>query len=107
MRLLVPAAVISLLALQSLALESVPGSNCTSICSSPAIGSLQEDVVCLDSEFSTTKAGRDFKNCIACQLNSTAVDERNNVTDVDWAFCTNRAPPHLGFEEANECAQIT
>ena len=68
-------------------LESVPGSPCAPICDADSEGDLKDDVVCLDGQYSSTQRGKNFKQCVACQLNSTAVDTANNVTDVDWAFC--------------------
>ncbi|EXJ95967.1 hypothetical protein A1O1_01092 [Capronia coronata CBS 617.96] len=66
------------------ALQSVPGSPCEPVCS--AAGSLEDDVVCLDANYRSLEQGRNFQECVACQLNSTAVDTGNNETDVEWAL---------------------
>ena len=89
----------------ALALESVAGSPCAPICDAEAEGALKDDVVCLDGQYSSTSRGRNFKDCIACQLNSTAVDTTNNVTDVDWAFCQSRSPSRMTLF-ANPVEQI-
>lgn len=68
------------------ALHTVAGSPCTAVCTAESVGSLEDNVVCLDNDYSSTARGRAYKACVACQLNSTAVDENNNVTDVDWAL---------------------
>ncbi|KAG9785202.1 hypothetical protein KCU88_g2564, partial [Aureobasidium melanogenum] len=67
-----------------LALQSVPGSPCESVCS--VAGSLEDDVICLDADYKSLDNGRKLQKCVACQLNSTAVDTSNNETDVGWAL---------------------
>jgi hypothetical protein len=66
------------------ALQSVPGSPCEDVCS--AAGNLADDVVCLDASYQSLAPARAFQNCVACQLNSTAVDTANNYTDVAWGL---------------------
>ena len=66
------------------ALQSVPGSPCESVCSDA--GTLQDDVVCLDANYQSLAPGRAFQKCVACQLNSTAVDTANNDTDVGYGL---------------------
>ena len=70
------------------ALQSVPGSPCDSVCANA--GTLESDVVCLDANYQSLDSGRAFQKCIACQLNSTAVDTTNNETDVAWAPATSQ-----------------
>ncbi|KAJ9605112.1 hypothetical protein H2200_010502 [Cladophialophora chaetospira] len=66
------------------ALQSVPGSPCDSVCADA--GTLEEDVVCLDANYQSLDNGRAFQKCVACQLNSTAVDTASNETDVGWGL---------------------
>ncbi|OAP62231.1 hypothetical protein AYL99_04434 [Fonsecaea erecta] len=66
------------------ALQSVAGSPCQSVCANA--GSLEQDVLCLDADYQALPSGRAFQTCVACQLNSTAVDTANNETDVAWAL---------------------
>lgn len=66
------------------AIQSVPGSPCESVCRDA--GSIEDDVVCLDANYQSLGAGRAFQTCVACQLNSTAVDTANNQTDVEWGL---------------------
>ena len=66
------------------ALQSVSGSPCDSVCADA--GTLEDDVVCLDASYQSLDSGRAFQKCVACQLNSTAVDPANNDTDVGWGL---------------------
>lgn len=66
------------------ALRSVSGSPCDSVCADA--GTLEDDVVCLDANYQSLDSGRAFQKCVACQLNSTAVDTANNETDVGWGL---------------------
>ncbi len=66
------------------ALQSVPGSPCESVCLDA--GTLEEDVVCLDANYQSLDNGRAFQKCVACQLNSTALDTGNNETDVEYGL---------------------
>ncbi|KIX96111.1 uncharacterized protein Z520_08366 [Fonsecaea multimorphosa CBS 102226] len=74
----------SLLPRVTSALQSVAGSPCESVCANA--GSLEQDVLCLDADYQSLPSGRAFQNCVACQLNSTAVDTAKNETDVEWAL---------------------
>jgi hypothetical protein len=67
------------------ALQSVPGSPCEAVCSDA--GTLEDDVVCLDASYQSLASGRGFQKCVACQLNSTAVDTASNETDVEFGLC--------------------
>ena len=66
------------------ALQSVAGSPCESVCADA--GTLKDDVVCLDADYQSLDQGRAFRKCVACQLNSTAVDTVKNETDVEWGL---------------------
>lgn len=67
------------------ALQCVAGSPCESVCADA--GTLNEDVVCLDADYQSLPQGRAYQKCVACQLNSTAVDTSKNETDVGWGLC--------------------
>merc|ERR1711939_1139947 len=67
------------------ALQYVAGSPCESVCADA--GTLNEDVVCLDADYQALPQGRAYQKCVACQLNSTAVDTSKNETDVGWGLC--------------------
>ncbi|RDW81397.1 uncharacterized protein DSM5745_04954 [Aspergillus mulundensis] len=77
-------AVFGLIGLAS-GLRTTPGSPCASTCS-PTNDTLPSEVVCLDSEYNTTEAGRKFEGCIACQLQSTFVDDASRESDVEWGL---------------------
>lgn len=72
------------------ALQSVAGSPCESVCADA--GDLNADVVCLDAEYQSLSQGRAFQRCVACELNSTAVDTSKNETDVTWGLGRKSAP---------------
>ncbi|KAI1622474.1 hypothetical protein EDD37DRAFT_651749 [Exophiala viscosa] len=75
---------LTLLVRVTTALQSVTGSPCESVCASA--GSLSDDVVCLDADYQSLQQGRAFNQCVACQLNSTAIDTSKNETDVEWGL---------------------
>lgn len=66
------------------ALQTVPGSPCQSTCD--RAGNLEDSVVCLDIDYADTEAGRLYRDCVSCQLNSTAIDNGKNETDVEFAL---------------------
>jgi hypothetical protein len=78
--------VLLFLSTPSSTLRTVPGSPCESVCASNEFGTVEEDVVCLDEDYTSTKTGEDFQRCVSCGLNSTAVDRANNVSDVEYAL---------------------
>lgn len=65
----------------------VPNSPCTDVCSGNPQNTLKNDVVCLDEDYINNPDGQALRNCVACELNSTAVDTANNQSDVDWGLC--------------------
>ncbi|KIV94195.1 hypothetical protein PV10_01984 [Exophiala mesophila] len=66
------------------ALQTVPGSPCQSTCA--RAGNLQDNVVCLDADYGESETGRLYRECVSCQLNSTAIDTGKNETDVEFAL---------------------
>lgn len=66
------------------ALQTVPGSPCQSTCD--RAGNLEDSVVCLDVDYVDTEAGSLYRECVSCQLNSTAIDTGKNETDVEFAL---------------------
>ena len=69
------------------ALQTVPGSPCQSTCAQA--GNLQDNVVCLDADYGESETGRLYRECVSCQLNSTAIDTGKNETDVEFALSRN------------------
>lgn len=72
-------------------LQTVSGSNCSSVCTSGgASDTLPNDVVCNDSEFTSTTNGTRFRECVECELQSSAVDtsadSMTGDTDVNWGL---------------------
>ncbi|KAL4984027.1 hypothetical protein BDW68DRAFT_190803 [Aspergillus falconensis] len=87
--------VFGLLGLAS-ALRTTPGSPCESACS-PTNDTLPSEIVCLDSEYNSTEVGRKFEDCIACQLQSTFVDDASRQSDVEWGLYILTATVNLRF----------
>lgn len=83
------------------AIEVTPNSECSSLCdnnisndSDPGDDAnsftLGRDVVCNDYEYdgpNSTVAGRKFKNCLTCELNSTATDAKTHQNEAYWVLC--------------------
>lgn len=82
---------ISLLLLLSSAsaLRVVPGSSCTAACTKANI--TYGNITCYDQAYSSTVAGRAFKDCVTCELDTITLDHNTNQTDLGWALCT-KAP---------------
>jgi len=68
-------------------LRSVANSPCADVCSDDTAGTLEDAVTCLDENFGRTTTGANFEKCISCELNSTAVEQGSNETDVEWGLC--------------------
>ncbi|MCJ1471117.1 hypothetical protein MMC07_009765 [Pseudocyphellaria aurata] len=105
------------------AIEVSPGSDCSSLCddspmSDPDSGlsshTHNEDLVCDDDDFSSTVIGRKFKECLTCELNSTATYGLENDAfwlmynmryNVDW--CVFGYPNNFHVTEANsQCGNV-
>lgn len=78
-----------------LSFQHVPNSPCTDVCSGNPQNTLEKDVVCFDTDYTDNKDGEALRNCVACELNSTAVDTANNQSDVEWALCTRNKHPAI------------
>lgn len=95
------------------AVEVTPNSECSSLCddnisgqSDPGADSnshtVSSDVVCNDYEYdgpNSTVPGRKFKDCLTCELNSTATDSKTNQNEAYWVLCESRylqlLPEHM------------
>ncbi|KAL4804304.1 hypothetical protein BDV18DRAFT_29511 [Aspergillus unguis] len=66
-------------------LRTTPGSPCESSCS-PRNDTLPSEIVCADAEYANTEAGRTFKECISCQLQSDFEDDATRQSDVEWGL---------------------
>ncbi|MCJ1466848.1 hypothetical protein MMC07_005469 [Pseudocyphellaria aurata] len=108
------------------AIEVAPLSNCSALCDDNAIDdpgngdsshTTSNDLVCNDDEFTSTVAGRKFKECLTCELNSTVVAyEVANETDAYWliynlkfnvAWCVFGYPTNSQITESNsQCADV-
>lgn len=90
------------------AVEVTPNSPCSYLCDNnlgnnndpsadDASFTISSDVVCNDDEYegpNSTVAGRKFKDCLICELNSTATDKKTNQNEAYWVLC---APQYLMF----------
>ena len=74
---------------RALALYVVPGSNCTSVCSSAstAYNTNGSDIVCHDKDYNSTVVGEAFQDCVSCEIQSPAINPYTVQTDVGWALC--------------------
>ena len=81
--------VLSLTLPRALALYVVPGSNCTSVCSSAytAYNTNGSDIVCHDRDYNSTVVGEAFQDCVSCEIQSPAINPYTVQTDVGWALC--------------------
>lgn len=71
------------------ALRTTPGSPCEDRCnkSGPTTNTTTSEIACLDSQYNQTTKGRDFEDCITCELTSVYVDFVSGETDVNWGLC--------------------
>ena len=71
------------------ALNVVPGSNCTSVCSSTstAYNTNGSDIVCHDKDYNSTVVGAAFQDCVSCEIQSAAINPYTVQTNVGWALC--------------------
>ena len=78
-------------------LRTTSGSPCAEQCSKlggSSSNTTVSEIVCLDSQYNQTK-GRDFEDCIKCELESTYVDRLSGETDVNWGLCMSIAYDEL------------
>ncbi|MCJ1375390.1 hypothetical protein MMC20_006625 [Loxospora ochrophaea] len=87
------------------ALQVLPNSNCSSVCSPQSTpATTGDDILCYDGDFNTTAKGKAFQDCLSCELQSTEVDSATNQTNVGWALYNLRYAVDwciFGFPEAN------
>ena len=71
------------------ALHVVPGSNCTGVCSQglDAANTATSDVTCYDEDYNSTDVGRQFRDCVSCEMQSRTFDHQSTQTDLGWALC--------------------
>ena len=68
-------------------IQVTSSSQCKSVCDTAVVGTIADDIVCLDREFTSTTNGTNFRTCVECELGSTAVDSAIGATDVTWGLC--------------------
>ena len=82
-------------------IEVTPNSKCFSLCANDISGSsniadgkyswtIGSNVVCEDSQLAgpgSTVPGRKWKECLNCELASTAVDSPSNENELYWVLC--------------------
>jgi len=68
-------------------LEVTPNSPCKSKCATGSAGTAENNIACLDSDYTPTGSGAQFQQCVECELGSKAVDPVTGTTDVMWALC--------------------
>jgi hypothetical protein len=79
--------VIASLALSAVhALKVPPGSPCATVCGNVQDRTNKTDIVCEQSEYATTDAGKMFEDCLSCMSTSTYTDDGQN-TDLQWMLC--------------------
>lgn len=85
----------------SRAVEVTPNSPCSSLCDNSISNdsdpgddansfTVGKNVVCNDYEYdgpNSTAPGRKFKDCLNCELNSTATDSKTNQNEAYWVLC--------------------
>lgn len=86
------------------AVEVTPNSKCSSLCDNNIANgadpgddansfTVASDVVCGDDQYdgpNSTAAGRKFKDCLNCELNSTATDAKTKQNEAYWVLCAFR-----------------
>lgn len=82
-------------------IEVTPNSKCFSVCANDISSSsniadgkyswtIGSDVVCEDYQLAgpnSTVQGRKWKECLTCELNSTAVDAPSKENELYWVLC--------------------
>jgi len=72
-----------------LGLRVTSGSSCTDSCNKwgAATNTTADEISCVDIAFNSTTKGKDFKDCITCELESTYENDTTGETDVNWGLC--------------------
>ncbi|KAL1966415.1 hypothetical protein VTN77DRAFT_4557 [Rasamsonia byssochlamydoides] len=68
-----------------LSLRVTAGSPCTSVCPNPT-NTTTDEIVCIDSQYTSTTIGSQFQSCVACELQSVYGDQSTGETDVNWGL---------------------
>lgn len=70
------------------ALLVLGGSNCTSACLSPktVYNTNGSDIACHDTDYNTTSIGVDFQACVSCEIQSQAIPQTGEQSDLGWAL---------------------
>ena len=63
------------------------GSTCEGSCNAINYPKTASDAVCTDTAFLNTTDGKNFRDCINCEVNSNAFDKSSGESDVGWALC--------------------
>lgn len=71
-----------------LSLSTAPGSPCAGQCHKTSTNTTSAEIVCLDKQYHNTQKGVNFRECVACELNSTYSDPDSGESDVNWGLCT-------------------
>lgn len=74
-------------------LSTAPGSPCEDVCHKTSTNTTSVEIVCEDKQFSNTRKGSHFAQCVECELDSDYVDPGTGETDVAWGLCTSILPP--------------
>lgn len=81
-----------------LSLRVTAGSPCTSVCANPT-NTTTDEIVCLDSQYTSTTTGSQFQSCISCELQSVYGDQNTGETDVNWGLCMRTLDHSAGLVE--------
>ena len=73
-------------------LEVTPNSPCKPKCAAGNAAISENNVVCIDSDFSSSGTGSQFQQCVECELGSNAADPKTGTTDVMWGLCKSFVP---------------
>ncbi|CAG8281642.1 unnamed protein product [Penicillium salamii] len=68
-----------------LALRTTSGSPCAGVCGTTT-NTTSDEITCLDRSYNGTKTGKNFENCISCQLDSEFHDANTGESDVNWGL---------------------
>ncbi|GMF72332.1 unnamed protein product [Aspergillus oryzae] len=91
----------------AVALRTAPGSPCANVCNKQSTNTTGSEITCLDTDFTSTSKGSQFKQCVDCQLRSTYSDPSSGETDVDWGLCKYTPAPPVGCSLTIRALQTT
>ncbi|CAI7662465.1 unnamed protein product [Penicillium bialowiezense] len=67
------------------ALRTTSGSPCAGVCGTTT-NTTSDEISCVDQAYNQTTTGRNFENCISCQLDSDFNDANTGESDVNWGL---------------------